>query len=539
MRTLASLLIIASLTACASAGAPTVMSTAAPAPETGPPQVQREFRGVWVAGVGNIDWPSRPGLPVDSQKAELVRILDRSKQLGLNVVILHVRPAGDAFYDSKLEPWSMYLTGVQGKAPEPYYDPLAFAVEQSHQRGLELHAWFNPFRAKVGPVGGGYAPTHIASTHPEAVVHYGGFQWMDPGQEVVQKLSVDVVADVTRRYDVDGVHIDDYFYPYRERGPDGKELDFPDSATYAKYRATGGTLSKSDWRRDNVNRYVADMYKAVKAIKPWVKVGVSPIGTWRPNVAPQLRGFDAYESIFADTRKWLVDGDLDYFVPQLYWPIARTDVSFPVVLDWWIKQNVKGRGMYPGLGTGSVSVGPQGRGGWPADEIVGQIYVTRGRPGAEGHVHFPMNALMPNGAYRNIPGMDTLPAARVDSIRARQAMVQARRDSLTAKLMSETYAEPALVPAEPWLGDRTPATPHAQFANGAVNLDGNYDAPVSLWVVQTRWSNGWHTDIVPIAQRTLTLAVPKGATGAAPSEVWVSTVDRVGNQSKVVRVSMP
>jgi uncharacterized lipoprotein YddW (UPF0748 family) len=427
----------------------------------------------------------------------------------------------------------MYLTGEQGKAPEPYYDPLAFAVEQSHMRGLELHAWFNPFRAKVGSVPGGYAPTHIANTHPGSVVPYGGFQWMDPGQEYVRKHSVDVVVDVVKRYDVDGVHIDDYFYPYRENGPDGKELDFPDSASYAQYRASGGTLGKSDWRRDNVNRYIADMYKRVKETKSWVKVGISPIGTWRPNVTPQIRGFDAYESIFADTRKWLIDGDCDYFVPQLYWPIARTDVSFPVVLEWWMQQNPKGRGMYAGLNSGNVSVGRGGR-GWSPDEIIGQIYITR-RPGAFGHVYFPMNSLMPNGAFRMRPGMDTLPAARLDSIRAGQAAVQARRDTMTAKLMKETYALPALVPAMPWLGNRAPAAPSARVSNGVVSLTSNHEASVSLWVVQTRWASGWHTDIVPISQTQLKLLAPNGATGA-PSEVWVSTVDRVGNQSKPVRV---
>ena len=490
----------------------------------GPPPVQREFRGVWVAGVGNIDWPSRPALPVDSQKAELIRILDRSQQLGLNVVILHVRPAGDAFYDSKLEPWSMYLTGEQGKPPEPYYDPLAFAVEEAHKRGLELHAWFNPFRAKVGAKDEGYAPTHIARSHPGSVVTYGSYQWMDPGQEFVRKHSVDVVVDVVKRYDIDGVHIDDYFYPYRENGPDGKELDFPDSATYAQYRTAGGTLGKSDWRRDNVNRYIADMYKRVHEAKSWVKVGISPIGTWRPNVAPQLRGFDAYESIFADTRKWLMDGNCDYFVPQLYWPIARTDVSFPVLLDWWVKQNPKGRGMYAGLNSGNVSVGRAGRSGWSPDEIIGQIYITRGRPGAEGHVYFPMNSLMPNSAFRMRPGMDTLPAARLDSMRALQSATQARRDSLTSKLMKETYAQPALVPASPWLGDRAPDAPHAEFANGVVSLTSNTEQSVSLWIVQSRWSNGWRTNIVPISQKRLEL-------GGTPAEIWVSAVDRVGNQS--------
>ncbi|HEX6306672.1 MAG TPA: family 10 glycosylhydrolase, partial [Longimicrobiales bacterium] len=338
------------LSACAR---PSV-ETAAPADT--PPPVEREFRGVWIAAVANMDWPSRAGLPPDSQRAELVRMFDRARELRLNAVILHIRPAADALYASSLEPWSEYLTGQQGRAPEPFYDPLEFAVEEAHARGLELHAWFNPYRARHPSARGEMAPSHISRTSPELVKTYGSYLWMDPGEDAVRQRSIDVVVDVVRRYDVDGVHIDDYFYPYRERGPDGRELDFPDSASYAKYRAGGGTLERGDWRRANVDRYVREMYDAVKREKPWVKVGISPIGTWRRGGHPQLGGFDAYEQIYADSRKWLVEGTLDYLVPQLYWPIARTDVSFPVLLDWWVRQNPLNRGMYAGLIPGNVNL---------------------------------------------------------------------------------------------------------------------------------------------------------------------------------------
>lgn len=521
------------LAACASrGGGPT-------APVDAPPPVEREFRGVWVAAVANMDWPSRPGLPTDSQKAELVRILDRSKELGLNAVILHVRPAGDALYDSKLEPWSEYLTGQQGKPPEPYYDPLAFAVAEAHARGLELHAWFNPYRARHPSARGPMAASHISRANPELVRSYGSYLWMDPGEDAVRERSVAVVVDVVRRYDVDGVHVDDYFYPYRERGPDGKELDFPDSASYARYRAGGGTLGRSDWRRSNVDRYVLEMYRAVKEEKPWVKVGISPIGTWRPRVAPQLGGFDAFEQIYADSRKWLVEGTLDYFVPQLYWPIARTDVSFPVLLDWWVRQNPKGRGLYAGLIPGNVNLDVGGRGGWAPDEIVGQIYVTRGRPGAEGHVHFRIGSLMPDGAYGRIAGADTLSAARLDSIRSLQQRVQARRDTLTRKLMTETYARPALVPAATWLDDDPPAAPRATLRHeggtATVAIEpGTGEAPF-LWVVQSRWPEGWRTEIVPAARREWVVGNSLGLS-APPSAVWVSAVDRVGNLGPPARL---
>jgi uncharacterized lipoprotein YddW (UPF0748 family) len=503
-----------------------------------PPAIEREFRGVWIAAVSNLDWPSRPGLPPDSQRAELIRMFDRARELRLNAVILHIRPAGDALYPSELEPWSEYLTGEQGRAPDPYYDPLEFAVEEAHARGLELHAWFNPYRARHPSARGELATSHIARTHPELVKRYGSYLWMDPGEEAVRRRSVDVVVDVVRRYDIDGVHIDDYFYPYREVGPDGREIDFPDSASFAKYRAGGGTLGRSDWRRSNVDRYVAEMYAAVKREKPLVKVGISPIGTWRPNVHPQIGGFDAYESIFADARKWLVDGDLDYLVPQLYWPIARTDVSFPVLLDWWVKQNPLGRGMYAGLIPGNVNLDTGGRAGWDADEIIGQIYITRGRPGADGHVHFRMGSLMPDGAYGTIAGADTLRRERIDSIRSRQSRVQARRDSMTTKLMQETYARQALTPAMTWLDDDAPPAPRAalQEANGSatVSIEPQSGEVVFLWAIQSRWPDGWRVEILPASITRATVGASVGHTGV-PDAVWVSAVDRAGNQSETVR----
>lgn len=519
-------------------GAPATPAPAATPTPGAPPPVEREFRGVWIAAVANMDWPSEPGLPADSQRAELIRMFDRARELRLNAVILHIRPAGDALYASELEPWSEYLTGQQGREPDPYYDPLEFAVSEAHARGLELHAWFNPYRARHPSARGDLAPNHIARANPELVKTYGSYLWMDPGEDAVRQRSVDVVVDVVRRYDIDGVHIDDYFYPYREVGPDGREIDFPDSASYARYRAGGGTLGRSDWRRANVDRYVAELYDAVKREKPLVKVGISPIGTWRPNVRPQLGGFDAYESIFADARKWLVDGDLDYMVPQLYWPIARTDVSFPVLLDWWVQQNPLGRGMYAGLIPGNVNLDAGGRAGWHPDEIIGQIYITRGRPGAEGHVHFRMGSLMPDGAYGRIAGADTIAQERIDSIRGRQARVQARRDSMTTKLIRETYARQALTPAMTWLDDAAPPAPHAVVRAGGgratVAIDAAAGEPAFLWVIQSQWADGWRTEIVSASVTEVIAGETLGHSGM-PDAVWVSAVDRAGNQSTPVR----
>ena len=221
------------------------------------PAIPREFRGAWVASVANIDWPSRPGLSTWEQQAELIAILNRCVALNFNAVILQVRPAADALYDSPYEPWSAYLTGVEGRAPEPYYDPLTFAVAEAHKRGLELHAWFNPYRARYARPLSEAAKTHVSNTHPELVKRYGSFLWMDPGEPAVRRRALQIVLDVTKRYDIDGVHLDDYFYPYRERDSAGKEIDFPDSAVYARYRATGGRLERSDWRRNNVDRLIS------------------------------------------------------------------------------------------------------------------------------------------------------------------------------------------------------------------------------------------------------------------------------------------
>src|SRR5215213_33878 len=390
-----------------------------------PPPIQREFRAIWVATVGNIDWPSKPGLSTWDQQRELLTILDRAVALKLNAIVFQVRPGADALYASPYEPWSQFITGRQGRAPEPPWDPLTFAVEQSHKRGLELHAWFNPYRAAYNR-DTLKASTHISRTDPSLVRPYGRFLWMDPGDLEVRRRSVRAVVDVVKRYDVDGVHIDDYFYPYPENDAAGKKVDFPDSVTYARYRSTGGTLAKDDWRRANVDKLVEELYKGVHAVKPWVRVGISPFGIWRPGNPPQIKGFDAYAELYADSKKWLEKGWADYFAPQLYWPIGRPDQSFPVLYDWWIGANTKKRHMWPGLATYRVAENSQRR--IPVQEIVDEIDSIRVRGGNMGHIHFNTTVLMKNP------------------------------DSLAERL-SQRYANAALIPATPWLGARAPGRP--------------------------------------------------------------------------------
>jgi uncharacterized lipoprotein YddW (UPF0748 family) len=238
-----------------------IRKDAAAARDTMPPPLPREFRGVWVATVGNMDWPSKPGLSTAEQQRELLAILDRSAELRLNAVIFQVRPAGDALYKSSIEPWSEVLTGIMGQAPSPSWDPLQFAIEEAHKRGLELHAWFNPYRAQTPVMKSPIHQTHLSKRKPEWVVKYGRHLWMDPGIPDVRKNTIKVVLDVVKRYDVDGIHIDDYFYPYRENDPATKrQIAFPDDKSYAQYRRNGGTLERDDWRRDNVNTLVRELY---------------------------------------------------------------------------------------------------------------------------------------------------------------------------------------------------------------------------------------------------------------------------------------
>lgn len=461
-----------------------------PAEKIAPPPPMREFRAAWIATVGNSCWPSKPGLTTAQQKAELIALLDRAAALKLNCVIFQVRPACDALYQSSLEPWSEYLTGVQGRAPAPYYDPLAFAIAEAHRRGLELHAWFNPFRAhhfqSVSPI----APNHISRTHPEWVRSYGRYLWLDPGEPAVREYCLRVVMDVVKRYDVDGVHFDDYFYPYAETNARGAKIDFPDEATWRKYGVASG-LARDDWRRRNVDLFVEQVYHAIKAAKPWVKFGISPFGIWRPKNPPGITGFDAYAGLYADSRKWLREGWCDYFSPQLYWGIQPPAQSFATLLEWWNSQNLRHRHVWPGLD--ALKAGAQ----WPPSEIINQIAVTR-RYADPGQVLWSSTALMKNAA-------------------------------LDTALVRDAYRQPALIPASPWLDATSPPEPklsvtvwgktaHARWQNAA-------GQPAGWWLFQTHAHGAWTTQIFP-ADRT-----DAYCDNGSPDAIALRAVDRVENLS--------
>ena len=456
-----------------------------------PPSPVREFRAAWIATVGNSCWPSKPGLTTSQQKTELIALLDRAAALKLNAVIFQIRPACDALYSSSLEPWSEYLTGVQGRAPQPYYDPLAFAITEAHKRGLELHAWFNPFRARhfqaVSPI----AATHISRTQPQLVRSYGKYLWLDPGDPAVRAHSLRVVLDVVKRYDVDGIHFDDYFYPYKEKNSAGKEMDFPDNATWNKFGAASG-LSREDWRRRNVDIFMEQTYRAIKAAKPWVQFGISPFGIWRPKNPPSISGFDSYDELYADSRKWLREGWCDYFAPQLYWGISPPQTSFTTLLDWWNSENVRHRHVWPGIN--SLNVGEK----WQPSEIVNQIKATRRFP-APGHIHWSVMALMKNAA-------------------------------LDTTLLRDAYQQPALIPASPWLDATPPAKPNLHVTpwkkTTTIGWENNGAEPASRWVLQCRTFGIWTTEIFPANVSS------RYGENFSPDAIVIRAVDRSGNLSE-------
>lgn len=466
------------------------------------PPVEREFRGVWIAAVTNLDWPSRRDLTAAEQQAELVTLLDRAASLGFNAVIFQVRPAAEVLYDSPYEPWSEYLTGAMGRAPDPPYDPLAFAIEEAHARGLELHAWFNPFRVRLGTATSPVAPGHISRTRPELVRRYAGHLWLDPGEPAAQDHVMEVILDVVRRYDVDGVHLDDYFYPYPEFGARGRPVEFPDDASYAAYVAAGGRLDRADWRRANVDAFVERLGREIRREKPHVRFGISPFGIWRPDHPPGIRGFDPYALIYADSRRWLAEGWVDYLAPQLYWPAASPGQDFAALLRWWVEQNVHGRHIWPGIIPRRVGPRSAGGDGWRAREILEQLRLTRQQPGAGGTIQFSIGPLAEN------------------------------RDGLADGLTRGPFRTPALVPPTPWLaGGPPPSEPTVIVGRGdaagrTVVLEPMPGSPTFLWVIRTRRAGEWSIEILPGRVREHRL---NGA--AAQAElVVVSAVDRLGRE---------
>lgn len=470
------------------------------------PPIRRELRGVWVATVRNIDWPSKPGLSAEAQQAELLGILDRAAAMGLNAVVLQVRPAADAFYPSPYEPWSEFLTGQQGRSPG--YDPLAFAIHEAHARGIELHAWINPFRARMLDDRGGFGNAdarHVSRSKPNWVVRYGNHQWMDPGKPEVRARAIAVGVDLAARYDLDAIHYDDYFYPYpEERG--GARLPFPDDGSYQAYLGGGGKLDKASWRRENVDAFVEGLYTALAPYRPRVKVGISPFGIYKPGDPPQIRGMDQVATLHADPKRWLEQGWLDYCAPQLYWSIEGPAQSFPVLLNWWANHNPLGRHLWPGLYTSRVADGSARA--FDARQITEQVLT--GRSQASGHIHFSMKALM------------------------------ADRGGVASSLRARAYDGPALPPASPWLDQDAPLRPLLAYAVDPA--EGRAEARwqhqegseiPSRWAYWERRAGAWAAAVRPA------VALGQAWQGAWPEAIAVSAVDRSGNMGQAAFAYAP
>ncbi|MFT5465878.1 MAG: uncharacterized lipoprotein YddW (UPF0748 family) [Verrucomicrobiales bacterium] len=465
--------------------------------DTTPDPPQREFRGVWIATVHNIDWPSKATLPIADQKAEMIAILDRAVEMKLNAVVLQIRGECDALYRSKIEPWAPWLTGEMGR--DPGYDPLEFSVRECHKRGIELHAWFNPFRA-VNSGHGKSHPDHVTQTHPKAVRQYGKKLWLEPTLEFSRQRAIDVVRDVLERYDIDGVHIDDYFYPYPFKNKAGKWEDFNDYASYQAYRETGGELLIGDWRRDAMSGFVEEFYKTVKEIDPTCKVGVSPFGVYRPGQPAQVKtSLDAYESLYADVKKWWHNGWMDYLAPQLYWSTDHEQLGFGGLYDWWRDENKQGRHLWPGIAIYRIQ--SEGEPNRDANDALRQVKISRDNNDVShgsGHIHYSVKSLMEN------------------------------RANLVEVFKNNIYGSFALPPASPWLSDGL--LPKAQLrlvaetdASVVVQWDGDgLENRVRWWLVQTMENGAWTTGQLLPADKT-NLAIE-----GAPAQIAVTPIGHAG-----------
>lgn len=462
------------------------------------PPVTREFRAVWVATVDNIDFPTKKGLAAAEQRAELVAILDLCQKLRLNAVIFQVRPMTDSVYASKLEPWSEFLTGEMGKAQA--FDPLAFLVTEAHKRGILVHAWFNPYRA-YHPAAKTMSTGHVSKTKSSIVRQYGRYMWLDPTDKAAREHSLEVIKDVVRRYDIDGVHFDDYFYPYAETDAAGKRIDFPDDKNWESYLASnvpgGVPLERSAWRRAHVDSFIATVGTEIKRIRGDIIYGISPFGIWQPMPERGITGFNAYSELYADARKWLRDGTVDYLAPQLYWETARQGQSFPVLLDWWKEQNVRSSHIWPGIAAYRIGSTPT----FTAGEIASQIERTRRSETTSGAIFFSQKSL------RNDMG------------------------GIQAKLRDDVYRSDAVTPAFPWIRVPKIQSPlvtmkrKGQFVRASWRERGKRKA---FWfVVQVKDRTGWSTSVLPSTQRTISLSANRGI-----ELVKVKSVDRIGNESR-------
>lgn len=481
-------------------------------------QPKREFRAAWIATVGNIDWPSSKNLTANQQQAELVAILNSHQQAGLNAVVVQVRSVCDALYPSTLEPWAEVLTGRQGQSPG--YDPLAFMVAECRKRGLEFHAWFNPYRAVSNIQTATLDPNHVVRRRPEWLLGQGNLRILNPALPEVRAYVVSVIMDVVRRYDIDGVHFDDYFYPYP---PSTGTAPFNDDSTFVRHNR--GFTNRGDWRRDNVNLLVQQVNDSIRAAKPWVKFGISPFGIWQNRSVAQpngsaTNGLQGYNDIYADSRRWIQSGWLDYIAPQLYWHIGNPAADYGLLVPWWneVMRSANGRHLY--IGQAAYRVGGTGEpAGWQQpNQIPTQLRLNRQTPTIQGSIYYNTTTFS-----RNPLGL---------------------RDSVRTNL----YARPALRPLMAWKTNFAPPTPTELTATPigtAMELRwkvfmGSYapgiQPPVSQFVVYRFEGNavGDRSTAQFIRAITPDATLSFTDTGLVPGQIYtyvVTTLDRLHNES--------
>lgn len=423
----------------------------------------REMRAVWVASVYNLDWPSKKGLPVAEQKQEFIRLLDEIKAMNMNAVIMQIKPTADAFYPSAYGPWSEYLTGTQGK--DPGYDPLEFMIEEAHKRGLEFHAWFNPYRITMNHTDlSRLSADHPARQHPEWTIAYGNQLYYNPGIPEAQDFIALGIEEVVKNYDIDAVHMDDYFYPNKIAG-----VPFPDQETYETYGKKAFTHIE-DWRRDNVNQLVKQINDTIKKEKPYVKFGISPFGVWRnikddPTGSNTTAGMTNYDDLYADTREWIQQHDIDYVTPQIYWSIGFQAAAYDVLTKWWSNE-VKGEPVHLYIGQAAYKINQNSDPAWSdPEEYFKQIELNRQSQLVQGSMHFSLKDL--------------------------------NRNPLNVKdrLIEESYRKPALIPEMPWLHQKAPKKPIIQSvkktADGAaLQIKNDPHSTVSYYAVYRLTNKG-------------------------------------------------
>jgi len=379
---------------------------------------KRELRAAWIATVGNIDWPSKQGLTAQQQQQEFINHLNFLRNRGFNAVIVQVRPAADVFWDSDLEPWSRYLSGKQGQAPFPKYDPMEFMIKETHKRNMEFHAWFNPYRALTSTKSNPNPPSHPTKKHPEWIINYDNKAYFDPGNVNARQHIIKVIMEAVSKYDIDAVHIDDYFYPYPVAGK-----KFNDDASFQQY---GNNSTLADWRRSNVNTFIWQLNNNIKKEKPWVKFGVSPFGVWR-NIDKDPRGSNTkgatacYDDLYSDVMHWMDKNWIDYVAPQLYWEHGHRVAPYDVLLPWWA-ENSQQTDLYIGLGVYRMTNAMPGTKYFGPYEILKQIEAGR-KQKVQGFVMYSMisfskigNALADSLQYNYFGNIAIPPAFKVPKV---------------------------------------------------------------------------------------------------------------------------